>query len=400
MAKVLISALGMGNYEFVTYNLETPVMTKFFAHAIAVNIQPDVVLVLATDQVLQSDKLIKEFEKAFTDSELKQPDWVKIPLGADVKEAQSIFNEIDRMISKQMNDFPQQEIELYVDITTSLRSIPTLLLSAVRYLEHAKGIKVRKIYYGAFEAKRVEVPVYEMDSFVSLLDWSSAVDLFKRTGSAVQLAQLLTQHERELGLASLQAFTEALRQLSRALDLTLSKTIMASAYQLQEAFEALTPSTESDYPLRGPILSLLSEVVEEFARFAVERPETELERYVDVAHKLIAWYYQRERYMNALQLAREWCITWYMVRHLKDYQGQVWQYETRNRVAQNELRKDPDLRSFWKGLKDLRNRIAHTETTDNVDIDDPEQLNKIIKEIKTYVGRVLKLDSKSHHEST
>lgn len=381
--KVLIGALGANDYEEVTYALPIPVKTRYFVYAIAGNLHPARVFILVTEQAKRKhwDSLLQEFRNT---ANLPEPEPVEIPIGATQKEAQTIFGKIAQAVPENAT--------LVIDITTSLRSIPTLLLSAVRYLQYARNVEIEKIYYGAFEAKTVQVPAYEMDSFVDLLDWASAVDVFRRTGNAVLLAERLEKHTDDLGIGDLSSLVTSLRKLSRALDLTLSQTIVVAAYEL---VAALTSGGKQslDRPMSGPIITLLDGTRQEFEPFAIEKPRNDVKAFLEATFALLEWYMARERYANALQLAREWCITWCMFRDKKP-NADLWQYKKRQNIA-NGLKSDPDVGGFWESMRVLRNLIAHTESEEkDFDIDDPAQLDSTIDKIKGVIQEVLKLRGK------
>jgi hypothetical protein len=385
--KILIGALGATKYKDAFYELPKPVHTKYFIYGIAYNEKPDRIIVLTTEEAYENNWESLKSEIC-SNGDLSAPEPLRIPIGATQQEAWEIFTQI-------AHEIPQGS-DLIVDITTSLRSIPILLLSAVRYLQHARNVSIRTIYYGAFEAqKNGTVPVYSMDSFISLLDWASAIDAFKRTGNAVLLAERLEQHQSDLAIPNLQALVRALAKLSRSLDLTLSQTIVVSAHQLVTVLSSTTPSVSdlSTHPLTQPILNLLNSVLQEFEPFAVERPQADVRKFLKATFKLIEWYSDRERYANALQLAREWCVTWCMFRDKKP-NADLWQYKKRDVIAKS-LKSDPDVGSFWENMRKVRNLISHTESQEtDFDIDDPAQLDTTINDIRRVVQEVLKLRSK------
>lgn len=389
--KVLIGALGTTEYQEAIYAIAPQNPTKYFVYAIAQNERPDKTFILTTNEAYNKHwhALTKEFCNLGESSSLEA---ICIPLGATQEEAWEIFYKIAGRIPS--------DSELIVDITTSLRSIPTLLLSAVRYLQYARNVKIQTIYYGAFEAKEtktgtvlVTVPVYTMDSFITLLDWAAAIDTFRRTGNAIPLAERLEAQQNDLALQNTAILTRALRNLSSALDLTLSQTIVVSAHELMTELASVTQIETSSRPLTQPIIELLAGIKEEIRPFAIERPRDDVRKFLRATFALIKWYYERERYTNALQLAREWCITWCMFRNNLP-NSDLWLYEKRRNYAKN-LKSDTDVGSFWEPMRKLRNRISHTESEEkDFDIDDPPKLEATVTEVKQIIEEVLKLRDK------
>lgn len=111
-----------------------------------------------------------------------------IPLGATEDELWDIFN--------IMYDEIQDEDELYVDITHSLRNIPIQMLSVIAYARTLKNVNVAGIYYGAFEAKvqneagETEAPIFDLVTFLDILDWSQAASSFVRYGNSDEIKAL------------------------------------------------------------------------------------------------------------------------------------------------------------------------------------------------------------------
>ena len=111
-----------------------------------------------------------------------------IPLGATEDELWDIFN--------IMYDEIQDEEELYVDITHSLRNIPIQMLSVIAYARTLKNVNVAGIYYGAFEAKvqndagETEAPIFDLVTFLDILDWSQAASSFVRYGNSDEIKAL------------------------------------------------------------------------------------------------------------------------------------------------------------------------------------------------------------------
>lgn len=383
--KVLIGALGTGDYKEATYALAQQIPTKYFVYAIAQNERPDKTFILTTKQAYDKhwDALTEEFRRLGKDS---SPEAICIPIGATQEEAWEIFNKIADQIPSNS--------ELIVDITTSLRSIPTLLLSAVRYLQYARNVEIQTIYYGAYEAVADGVvPIYAMNSFITLLDWAAAIDTFKQTGNAAPLAERLEIQEGDLSLQNTPSLTRALRNLSGALDLTLSQTMVVSAHELVTELASVAQVETSSRPLTQPIVELLTGIKGEIQPFAIERPRDDVRKFLRATFALIKWYYERGRYTNALQLAREWCITWCMFRdNLPN--SDLWLYKKRQNYAKN-LKTDADVGSFWEPMRELRNRISHTESEEkDFDIDDPPKLEATVREVKRIIEEILRLHDK------
>jgi CRISPR-associated Csx2 family protein len=92
--------------------------------------------------------------------------------------------------------------EIIFDITHAFRSIPMLAIVILNYAKVLKNVSLSGIYYGAMEAlgsfpvvKEIElekrfVPIFELTAFDNLLDWSSAIERFTKSGDASKITEL------------------------------------------------------------------------------------------------------------------------------------------------------------------------------------------------------------------
>jgi CRISPR-associated DxTHG motif protein len=186
---VLVTSVGVGRYEEVTYRLEGFPARKcrILPEALADWLKPDLTLVLLTSEA-KKHKNWNELEDALKkDKRSFEP--VDIPDGKDKDELWKIFDELKEHLK------PGDRVVL--DITHAFRSLPVLTLLALTYLRVATGIVLERILYGAFEARDEagEAPVFDLTPFVSLLQWSAAVSLFRQTGECGPFADLLKEEQ-------------------------------------------------------------------------------------------------------------------------------------------------------------------------------------------------------------
>ncbi|MDY0133364.1 MAG: TIGR02221 family CRISPR-associated protein, partial [Desulforegulaceae bacterium] len=92
--------------------------------------------------------------------------------------------------------------EIIFDITHAFRSIPMLAIVILNYAKVLKNVSLSGIYYGAMEAlgnipvvkemelKKRFVPIFELTAFDTLLDWSSAIERFTKSGDASKIKVL------------------------------------------------------------------------------------------------------------------------------------------------------------------------------------------------------------------
>lgn len=94
--------------------------------------------------------------------------------------------------------------EVYFDITHGFRSLPMLGMVLMNYAKALKGIKVKAITYGAFDAlgsrfnieERIPdpeqriVPLLDLTGFHELQEWSIAADNFVKSGNTAKMIAL------------------------------------------------------------------------------------------------------------------------------------------------------------------------------------------------------------------
>ena len=213
-----LSVLGTSNYSKVTYRCDEGTLATEYIQEAVLKLKmlnergfgaDDRITIFVTKEAYRLNWL----DRDYTDRELKQMGAGKetarktglysilqkefgiteesvrfIPLGATEDELWDIFN--------IMYDEIQDEEELYVDITHSLRNIPIQMLSVITYARTLKNINVAGIYYGAFEAKvqneagETEAPIFDLVTFLDILDWSQAAGSFVRYGNSDEIKAL------------------------------------------------------------------------------------------------------------------------------------------------------------------------------------------------------------------
>ncbi|HDQ13641.1 MAG TPA: TIGR02221 family CRISPR-associated protein, partial [Sediminispirochaeta sp.] len=120
---------------------------------------------------------------------------VRIPEGNSEKGIWEIF----KIVFDQIHD----EDGIYLDVTHGFRSLPMLAMVLLNYARFLKGIKVKGIYYGAFESlgayqvvknlnlEERNVPIFDLTPFHTLQRWSGAVENFEVFGDTQTISSLL-----------------------------------------------------------------------------------------------------------------------------------------------------------------------------------------------------------------
>ncbi|MGA1845996.1 TIGR02221 family CRISPR-associated protein [Deferribacter abyssi] len=201
MGKTFISFLGTGNYINCNYYFQTldnkvdnvkfvqEALLKIFCSDFNEN---DKVVIFMTNEAEQKywDELKNKI--CWIDAEIKN---VIIPFGKSEKEIWDIFD--------KLYDSVDYKDEVILDVTHSFRSLPMLALVFLNYSKSMKNIKIKGIYYGAFDTlgprNKVEkmdikdrnAPIFDLTPFHSLQQWSIASDNFITFGNPQKLIELM-----------------------------------------------------------------------------------------------------------------------------------------------------------------------------------------------------------------
>jgi CRISPR-associated DxTHG motif protein len=233
--------------------------------------------------------------------------------GLDISEDQT--PEAHFEILEKITGVISSEDDLILDITHSFRSIPMVALTAAFYLKATQKVKSLKIYYGAFEwGSTGTTPIHELTSLLDIMEWVNAAQVFQRFGDGSDFARLLKeQHgkawrDKETSATekprTLQNYATKLIEASQALAANQPKAIMDAAQSMQ----GLQDNAQEEISTWAkPFASVFDDVHAQLSDFADLDLTTQ--------KRLLHWYADRGRLVEAAQLAREWLVT-YTARHL------------------------------------------------------------------------------------
>ena len=258
--KKIISFLGT-NTNSTEYSLDGQIYTgDVFAQALRQFLEFDQMLVFVTKEAKTKSFPVLEA----LDDERIVP--VEIPIGENAGEMWQIFEALtSRIVDNDVVSF---------DITHGLRSIPFLVFLAAAFLKSAKQVKIRGIYYGAFELQQDSqgnprpAPIIDLSEFVTLLDWLNASEQFRRFGNASELAAQLRRSGSD---PSLYKAAEALEKVSRSLRLILPDQAMKASKELQESLNEATEAIEQKV---RPFAVLSQRVKDSYEPLALDRPRS------------------------------------------------------------------------------------------------------------------------------
>ncbi len=380
---------------------------RVFAEALRQFETYDQMLVCATEKAHQEVWPILE---SLNDERIIE---VKIEDGKSAEEDWEIFDQIIGHV--------QNRDTVIFDITHGLRSLPFLIFLFAAYLKTARNVDIAAIYYGALELGNPKdnkpAPVLNLTEFVAMLDWLTATERFNRTGDARDLAKLLKKLRAQLGkqyqsdpqrsedVGRLGNLAGALTDISHALRLIRPTHAMLKIAGLEERIQKAKPMLDQT-PSARPFALLLDSVAQTYRPLAHEAPDhpDQARQVLTIERTMIHWYAEREQWVQAVSLAREWLLSWIMV-HLD--LNQLNNLDLREKIERvvgaeaNEYRNaDENNRTFasvflkavpqidkvlslWLSLTKVRNDIDHAGMREN-----PEEPKSLIANIQKLIQRL------------
>lgn len=369
-----ITFLGIQDYKDIIYSFDgketSP--TKLFPKSLCEFFQPEELLVVVTEKAKEKwfDILKKDVEMLDVKVVL-----VEIPDGHTVVDLWKIFD----LLTQNLNE----EDEVIFDITHSFRTLPFLSFLAANFLQTAKNVRIKGIYYGAFDAAAEKensnlkiAPVFDLTPFIELSRWLTATDKFIETGNAKSLGHMLKDlHQRYYKLNSsdktglpqqLQQIGKGIDDLSMALLLNRPQEIAEKSNSFQKTIESEKAIAETE-KFAKPFAVLLERISEEFKPFRNSDLESQ--------RQLIGWYIKRGQIVQAVMLMREWLISLVCAKcdlQIFDKYDRRQSEELLNDLAfskddssseiENKFKAGSEWKTItdiWTETVDLRNDVAH-----------------------------------------
>jgi CRISPR-associated DxTHG motif protein len=379
----VLSFLGTGSYHTVTYVWEgagesRKVQTHLFPEAVARIFQPDKLLVLVTPEVERHENFPTLCERL---GDLAEP--VPIPEGKTTEELWGIFDTCASKVS--------EGDELLLDVTHAFRSLPLIVFTVAAYLRRTKGITIRHIVYGAYEAREPfhnppeptdRVPIFDLTLLLDLLDWLSGAEAFLRRSDATLLAERLEQTHRRLWKERqaetlpqrLQTLANKLQRLSQALHLSRPLDVMCYAKDLLPLLGEAASEVER---WAKPFAVILQQVRDEVISLVHIKPERLDADHLRKQLALIECYLKKDLTVQVVLLAREWVVSW--VTHQRGKGDWLDKNFRENEIEKalnaaaacergestqvpewfEQLPKSHKVAQLWNWLTLLRNDVAH-----------------------------------------
>lgn len=188
-------------------------------------------------------------------------------------------------IFKIFYDSIEENDEIIFDITHSFRSIPMFVLTVLCYARVLKNIKIRGIYYGAFEAPGTDrdglktVPIFDMTIYMNIIDWSFAAQLMTDYGNAEMMCKLYEQQKKSVNiemkkqLSPFERPVNSLQDFTNCIQTSRGKIDKKSTYEnsISKAYERFLSSyndaLQKNSTLIEPLAPLFEKVIESTQSF-------------------------------------------------------------------------------------------------------------------------------------
>ena len=407
----LLTFLGVGKYEETVYIWRDKEHLSRFAPVASCHfLQPDQLIVFLTEEAEQQ---VFEELKANLPKHLDiRP--VPVPLGKDDHELWQIFDQVTGAVSAGE--------DVAFDITHGLRSFPLLGLLVAAFLRSGLEVNVRAVLYGAFDVRDQNTiphrtPMFDLTTQLTLLEWAVAADRFNRTGDARYLASLVKNQQKDLAIKAgknpelldqigrLSNLAGALTSISQSLQLIRPYQAMEQIAGLGERIEKAHPALDMAAAAR-PFSLLLESIVHTYEPLAQTDPLNvgNLRQTLSVERSMIHWYVERERWIQAVSLAREWLVSWVMIQlgmvnitklsarqrienvvggEAHDFLNAKQTGQTFTPVFLASLQNVENILSLWLELTDVRNDIDHAGMREN-----PRKPEDLIQQIELCIDKI------------
>ena len=295
-------------------------------------------------------------------------------------EAESAYN-YKALCTTVENSIPaSEENQILLDITHSFRSLPIYLFLVVNYFSRVSKLStmVSHVYYGIFELKCEEnlayTPVINMNYLLTTMDWINGLNELNNYGSVYNitthcLSNQSTDVKNWLNIFEWATNTNDYNELKKSVSELSSINIDTADYD------------ELEKDALSKISSSLKETFSNVPGNVSEIAYTQL-----CASK---WFFDQHRYGLSIISIQE-CLRSYLVVLLsEDYLSKHSDEEKRRNEAINILKRltpycneAVTLYDYYIKGKDLRNMMAHSLRTNNIDNKNVSDLLAEIEETK------------------
>ncbi|WP_456373293.1 TIGR02221 family CRISPR-associated protein [Methanocaldococcus sp.] len=290
----LLTFLGTGNYDEVKYyygDKTNYFKSKFIQEALMNIFNENKMIVFVTPQAIVNKNFEELLEKF---PNLKA---VEIPVPKSEEEFWKLFEIIIESVGEGE--------EIIFDITHSFRSIPFIGFLIALFLKEVKNVKIKGVYYGAYEPNKEYAPIIDLTPMINLAEWIYAVKDLKKYGRSDSIKELL-DNSRGKKLGSL------LDNISKSIYYNLCGITISKAYELnsqKEKLNKILPQIKPMEYIKNDIFEFTKFGIKDFVNKSDNSIKAKLN--IEILEKLFELAkYQKEKQLipQFFQSIREWLI--------------------------------------------------------------------------------------------
>jgi len=367
---ILLSFIGTGDYKLTSYTWQDQQYeTEYVIEAIASFFNVKEIKVFTTQEAtkVHGEALKNKIENKF------QLSYIDIPSGTKEDDIWTLFDKV-------VESVPENS-EIIFDITHAFRSIPLIVLLASAFVEKARNVKIKGVYYGQYNGETKQAPIFDLTPAIKLLDWLNATDTFINTGSSQKLGQLLADIQidffksgkaktAEIKPNKLRNFGTAITNISNNIEFIRPVELLNSAQHLSKI--SGEEIREEVGIFAKPFELIIDKIEQDYAQFALENQDKVERKEIIIKHYLlIKWYVEKGLGTQAILLAREWLVTTFAILENTNYlerssrepiekQLNLMTHEKKyDQPILAHVEDEKKLTDIWSKLGQYRNNIAH-----------------------------------------
>ena len=265
-----------------------------------------------TNKITGQEEDYMGLEQILQDMNLPCPvEAIDIPDGKNEEEMWAIFNSVYKTL--RSND------ELYFDLTHSYRYLPMLVLVLSNYAKFLKGVKVKHISYGNYEARDTasnEAPLMDILPLTMLQDWTFAAADLIQNGNIEKLQELKKDNalipllrkrgqkniDKRLAEGYLDGYIHALKGFLDDMKLCLAPNILSGVTinRIMDCHEQVSEVFQQVIAPLPPIIDRIQESMERFEITNTMHPES-----IQNGYEAAKWCYDHQLYQQAITILDE-----------------------------------------------------------------------------------------------
>ncbi len=250
-----------------------------------------------------------------------------------------------------------------LDVTHAFRAIPFVAMSVAGFARATNPDAVAAIYYGAYEARGDDgvVPIIELTSLVSVLDWTAAVGAFQRYGDAASIASLIRLERRRLASAGRRDDAAALGQVAGDLERVAADLLACRPRLVPEAArrsrEAILRHAEATNELTPAFHAVRDTLLDALGALVGETGTVSFRNMLEAQLAMVRWYVEHGHPLHALALSREWLVTLVCILRDLDWTSRERRDEAQTHIHNREV--PPDVADRFDRVSQWRNDVLH-----------------------------------------